>query len=167
MPHQTFQEIYACGGWDRPSVAGYDQQWPSYAQVSILEVQETIFKEGHNYGHNYRKPTVEGKPRTLSDEMASRMERRVTENEESNMGITLSGLKEQACLVWSQWSEVLKIHKGYDVETSSGIDASTRRQRSSPSHDEMSQRKRFRAYGKLHDFITTHTDYLCSMVLAD
>ena len=34
-------------------------------------------------------------------------------------------------------------------------------------HDEMSERKRFRAYGKLHDFITTHTDYLCSTVLAD
>jgi len=35
------------------------------------------------------------------------------------------------------------------------------------AHDEMSERKRFRAYGKLHDFITTHTDYLCSTVLAD
>ena len=35
------------------------------------------------------------------------------------------------------------------------------------AHDEMSERKRFRAYGKLHDFITTHIDYLCSTVLAD
>ena len=35
------------------------------------------------------------------------------------------------------------------------------------AHDEKSQRKHFRAYGKLHDFITTHTDSLCSTVLAD
>ena len=35
------------------------------------------------------------------------------------------------------------------------------------AQDKMSQRKRFCAYGKLHDFITTHTDYLCSTVLAD
>ena len=36
------------------------------------------------------------------------------------------------------------------------------------AHDGMSQRKRFRAYRKLHDFTTIHTDYLySSTVLAD
>ena len=35
------------------------------------------------------------------------------------------------------------------------------------AHDEMSERKRFRTYGKLHGFIATYTDYLCRTVLAD